>query len=628
MKNKINKILPELLLVIVLALLLTNFATYPFMKELSNVYFPREDFESNAWTLWYVFSKITSGSFSTLFSPPIHYPFPNILALFDFQPFQSLVLFGIPYYLTNNVAFSVNIKILLSFVLTFVSSYYSFKYFLKNKIAVLIAAIIFSFAPLVTIRFPGHMEYLSRIFIPPLLVLIHKIIEHPGIKYSLILAGIVALNVLNNLQLTLFSFILFIPYGVFLFLKKYKKSGKTEYLKQIVLSLIILFLSLFPILKIFITYREYSIKENYSRSIEEAADHSGNIFGFLEGNANGALYMTMHRVLNLFGIDYTLNHRLEMTLSSGAIAIVFFFILLVFLNKTKGHWAWIISSLYAMILSLGPYLNLNNENIKLPFYYLFQIFPTLSLTRTPGRIMLVGIIFIALIAGTTFEKIFKAIRNRSLKYLFVFVVVILLVVEVVNVYYMPKYSQLFPNFDMSKKIVAFLPTNESNAANTEYMIMSMQKDFILINGYTGTVFEDMRIQNLRLDSINSPDWENYVLALNIDLLVLDYSYKSSSASQIAEKYRDSLVWSDKRWAIYDFSKEKDSNCYIAGAKELDINTNKISKKEIWVTIENNTKCYGRFFGEDRYYLIQDESKYVTIPPVVLPGEIITRTIKE
>lgn len=628
MKIKINKIVSELLLVIVLALIFTYFATYPFMKELSNVYFPREDFESNAWTLWYVFSKITSGSYSTLFNPPIHYPFPNILALFDFQPFQSLVLFGIPYYLTNNVAFSANIKILLSFVLTFASSYYSFKYFLKNKIAVLIASMIFSFAPLVTIRFPGHMEYLSRIFIPPLLVLIHKIIEQPGIKNTLILAGIVALNALNNMQLTLFSFILLFPYGMFLFFEKLKKSRKTEYLRQIVLSLVILSLSLFPILKIFDSYREYSIKENYSRSIEEAANHSGNPFGYLEGNPNGIYYMTVQKVFNLFGLDYTLKHRLEMTLSSGAIATVLFLISLFLLRKKKIHWAWVISSFFAMIISLGPFLNLNNENIKLPFFYLFQIFPTLSLTRTPGRIMLVGIIFIALIAGSAYEKMFNKIRNRSLKNLFTLIVILLVGAETVNIYYMPKYSQSFPNYDMSKKIVAFLPTSKSNAANTEYMIMSMQKDFVLVNGYTGTVFEDMHIQNSRLDSVDDPGWKNYVRALNIELLVLDYFYKPNFASQIAEKYRGSLVWSDKRWAIYDFSKEKDSNCYFTEADKLDILTKKISSKETQVIIENNTKCYGRFFGEDRYFMIQDESKYVTIPPVVLPGEIIFRIIKK
>jgi hypothetical protein len=170
--------------IIIIGFLLTVIFTYPFITKLFVHYNDGSDFAVNGFIFAYNYNAILSGKIfnqDKYFNGQQFYPQPYTLAYSDHR-FIPSIIFSVPYALTNNLVLSVNILTFLSFVLSFISSFYVINYFVKNKLASIIGAVVFTFNPITFVRFPVHLDLLSKYFLPPMFFFCYQFLKKPQFK--------------------------------------------------------------------------------------------------------------------------------------------------------------------------------------------------------------------------------------------------------------------------------------------------------------------------------------------------------------------------------------------------------------------------------------------------------------
>lgn len=622
---------------IFIGLLLTIYFTFPFILKLNNFQIDIGDYSLTGWTLlsgldqgpanqYYPFSYVNYHQLNSLT--------PN---LFIFQP----ILF-----LTKNYIFSFNLTVFLSIWLTYISVYLVYLRFTKNRFASTLAAIIFSFSPLVMIRFYSHSALLYRFFIPPLFLFFYLFLKEPRLKWAILFYLFFTLNALTASYFLISSLLLLsiIFLGWLVHLQSIEKI--IDFLKKFVVLNLIGLVFLPFMIAYYRPYLEFSAHEGAERNIYDNVTFSAEPSNFLLGHPGNQF------IGQLYGhgeINYA-----EHVLFIGFLAVLILLISFVplGLSKKRSRLAGLSFLLLfiSFILSLGPFFKIGsvvNINFKLPYYYLYQYIYVFKSMRVPSRIMLTSIFFAGLVVSIFLTQAFQTLKKNQKTILFIFLLTFLLF-EYKNQYLLPDYKKpVLPEFLTNKKLI-FLPdmvVESRYADNAKYLNLAIFNNLTVANGYSGYFSEDY-LNTMKFLNKNrfENNWIDYLKGLNLDFVVFDKKFyrevfKKDIQSELTYKFRPIVGYDDQNWLVLDLSKVNKDLCYIDRdltklKSELIVRkTYKIgSEFDLGVNLVNNSPCVMRFFYEKRYlrshFSLEDDlgrklikkDFYLPVKPAFLPFE--------
>lgn len=618
-------------------LLLTIYFTFPFILKLNNFQSDLGDYAVTGWTLLNGFNKNLANQYYPFSYVNYHQLNSLIPNLFIFQP----ILF-----LTKNYILSFNLTVFLSIWLTYIFAYLVYFQFSKNRFASILAAVIFSFSPLVMIRFYSHSGLLYRFFIPPLFLFFYLFLKEPRLKWAILFYLFFTLNALTASYFLISSMLLvsIIFLGWLVRLQSIKKI--IDFLKKfVVLNLIgLVFL---PIMIFYYRpYLEFSAHEGAERNIYENATFSAEPSDFFLGHPGNQFIGQLYRHGE---INYA-----EHVLFTGFLAVVILLVSFVPLGLSKKRNQLVSLSFLLLfvsfILSLGPFLKIEsvlNINIKLPYYYLHQYIYAFKSMRVPSRIMLTSIFFAGLIVSIFLTQVFQTFKRNQKTILFIFLLVFLLF-EYKNQYLFPDYKKpILPEFLTNKKLIFFpdMVVASRYADNAKYLNLAIFNNLTIANGYSGYFSEDYLVTMKFLNEKRFENgWINYLKGLDLDYAVFDKKFyrevfKTEIENELTERFRLTVVYDDQNWLVLDLNKVNKDLCYIdrdLSKIKSELVVRKIyyigSELNLGFDLMNDSPCIMRFFYEKRYLkarlsledslgrkLIKKDF-YLPVKPVLLPYE--------
>lgn len=663
------KIFKAHLLIIFIGVFLTTVLTWPFLTKL-NVFYPNfGDYIYGGSILWYNQYAIKTGLIlnpQDYFNGFFLYPLPYSL-LYSDNTFIPSLIFAPFYWLTNNIIFSVNFFTFLTFVLSFFSSFCAINFFIKNRLASIIGAFIYTFNPLTFSRLPLHLDLLNKYFLPLVFLFAYQFLNSPNVKNAFLFFLFFTLNALSVIYFQLFTIILLPFFALPFFIKQSLARNYFYFAKLIKFSLIGLFF--LPILLYFnLPYLEFAQKEMVKRTTEENVIFSAKFADWISSGPDSLVYKNFVKDLEKIRIsDYEkkasgqINYA-EHTLSLNILPTILF-ITAVFgfyqLIKQKGKafekklliLSFLVLLLITFILTFGPF-SLDFNHLKLPFYYLYQINPFFQGIRVPTRFQFVFYIPFSLFASCGALYLFQKAKKKLSFFLF-FVILSLLVIENYHLKNYTEQSALLQKLSslktsdlkfLEKKKTLHLPIFiQDYAQETMYFNWAVMTKERIINGSSGYLPYDQIIFLLDLKEDLNENSLKKLTAIDVDYIILhkdliDENKNFNNLSQIKAVYDKNgiLIFNlkESRFRINKCSFDKDFEMNLKTASIKD------SNQSFYILIlKNKSNCYlsnvymdryrkQSFYGNDFYGNKIERAIRFKLPPVIEPyQEIILSEIE-
>lgn len=386
------------ILVVLVGVVLTAAFTWPFVTKLKTFYYDRGDYPISGSILAYNEHSILTGNIldrKNYINGNLYYPQPYSLVYYDTRLVPSLIYIPI-HALTNNLIFSINSVAFLTFVLSFISAFYAINYFINNKLASIIGGVVYAFNPLTISRFPEHFDLMNKYFIPLVFLSAYMFLKQPNFRNSFFFFSMFTLNAFSAIYFQIFSIIILPIFALpFIFMGLVNKN-KVYFANLFKHSLI--FLVFLPLLIYYDSpYLEFSGKEGSLRSLEMNANLSARIIDYISPVKNSYVYGGLADSLDKFrepkNAEGTLNyleHTLFLNITPMLFAIVAFIIIVRngLLGSAKFFFPFALLFVISFVFTFGPFFqgwNSKESDIKLPYYYLYQMFPLLKGIRAPIR---------------------------------------------------------------------------------------------------------------------------------------------------------------------------------------------------------------------------------------------------
>lgn len=329
-----------------------------------------------AWNLEHNFYAFTH-DWAKLLDTNIFYPETNTLAFSDHLFGQTIFLFPL-FFLIKNPLIIQNLYLLSTFVLSAFGVYLLTRHLTNSQLASFVAGLIYSFS-LYHFDHLGQVTTTSIQWLPFAFLYLFKSFNSNKISHFLLFWLFFSLNFLSTLYYGIF---LTVAVGLFLILKA-KKQQRTI-IKLVLFSIpfmLLLLISSYP----YIRFR----LENpiFRRTLEEASWRSANVSDYLRR------IPTAHDRALFPGIT-------AFVLTGGSF----------FIRKKKFPQLYFISLLiFSFILSLGP----EKWGIKLPYYYLYKIFPLMQAIRVPARFGVLTTLCFSVLSGISLTHIIKRAAEET-----------------------------------------------------------------------------------------------------------------------------------------------------------------------------------------------------------------------
>ncbi len=632
------KVVKEYFGVIICAVLLSIYFTYPLAEGLWINYFANSDFYLNAWTYAYTAKSVLDMSIldpGRFFDSPQMFPLGQALAMQDFFLVPTIILYLPGYLLTKSHIFATNLTIFTSFIFNFAASYFVYKKITKSVGPSLIGAFSFTFTPKTVHLMGGWLEYLNRFFVPIYFMLLVDFLRKPNYKSALVLFILYTLNWFTNIHyaifITILSAVAFLVHMLtHLVVNKGQKTFET--LVGIVrhISVGVLFVPL--IYFFFSPYIDFSAKEGIVRSLAASAHHSLDLVSFAPPKINYSLE------------GYFFDYSVRSIYFPGFLAIL---CLIVFPVKKiagiirdkkvgEGEIEWIIyfvCLVCSVVISFGPYFEFNGREFHAPYYYLYKIFPLLSAIRSPERISYLWVFFVGYIIAIGLKDLtLGAKRFKKAVLISAFFLVFLL--EYRQLYHLEPIKRRQINFDFKDSVVLFLPFREkyTKLNGAYYLFDNTWKDFRLVNGYTGSetvVWENEEAMHILEGNKFDEDWWDVVGGMAVEYVVIDrHNVDPESLRVFLADMEPSVIYSDADWAVIETKDHIGQSCTKQSLQNIEMTAhlywNKYGKPYLNFVGVNKHDCSARFFGDLRYlelrYTTTDGRKikdYLRMPFVVM-----------
>jgi len=359
-----------------------------------------------------------------LFQANIFTPFTNTLAFSETMLGTALIAWPILILSNDNMNLTYNIVILLTFAISGIGMYLLMLYLTKNKLAALISALIYSFAPFKLIHSVGHL-HLTGMWLPFVYLYLHKFIRKQTWKNLIILFTFTILTFLTG-----FHYFIYLPIVFLVFISSAWLLKKIKLSKKNIIKLIIFIITLVILISpIIIPYLKAKTEYNQIRTIELIEACSPDLIDYL---IPPILY---HKL-------YSCRANNEINVSFGIIVTTLLILSIIYLLKTEtkklnrhlklNAFIYATTGLIAFMISFGFYIQLtSNDNIGiLGIYNLFyHLIPGFSGIRATGRYSIFLLISICFFIGYAINIWDKNNKNIFKKIITIFIIITLMLIE-------------------------------------------------------------------------------------------------------------------------------------------------------------------------------------------------------
>jgi hypothetical protein len=457
--------------------------------------------------------------------------------------------------------------------------------------------------------------------------------------------------------LAIFSTLLgMFAFCVYFVLQFSKRRLAKNWLAKIILHSL-WFLAFAPILIYFFQpYLTFSIKENFKRPLIAAEYFAAKPIDFIIPFPDNFLFGELAKKVEQKRIVANENNfnYIERTLLPGytvLIMLIFFILRKVrYPDKLKDkifkmtEWVVYVSTLgFGVVTAFGPYLHIGDSTLRLPYYYIYKIFPLMAATRTPTRMQYVWLFFIAYIITQGLSN-FLAKRTKRVAVMIILLLSLFLIAEYTTKFRWGKYKVSPLHFDPKGAKVLFLPILEIQEPinDSKYLIYLTKYDFTMINGHNGSErnLEHFIYLTKTLGMFSfTNDWFNILSTLNVNYLIIDKSaldvnnvYHSKIINSLSE-HQNLIVFDDENFSVMKVANYKGSlnkTCKDFSTSDINLKFETTRNKEdntivLFYEGANNLLCNMAFIYNDRYVKVNYEfespsrngSVYLRLPPFLL-----------
>jgi hypothetical protein len=382
------------------------------------------DIYQSEWELWWVpFSLFTlhSNPYSSIF---VYYPVGANLATQTLAPLAGIIMY--PFQLIS-LQFELNLILILGFVLSGFFMYLLAYHITKSKEGSFVAGLIYSFAPMHVSQSFGHLQWISIEFIPLLILLLIKMRESQGnniYKYA-ILSGIDLLFVtfFGDIEQGIIALLILAVAAVYYILI----SRKELFVRHIVFGIIIM-VAVFVVLGIpfiipiagFVTGGGLN-NINMQSGIGYNEMYSPDLLAFFIPSYMNPLFKELSSSFNNIYVQDPTERVAYIGYTVMALAL--FGVYADRKNHFKNTRFIMIAALFFLLLSYGPYLQVNGNVTKIPgLYYALHFIPLLN------SFGIATALFLALLASFGVARL-KEISKRNSFFAIFLIIVILILIE-------------------------------------------------------------------------------------------------------------------------------------------------------------------------------------------------------
>jgi len=421
-----DTMIKKIIFILSLGVLFTAAFTWPFVSKIASYYSDSGDYPLTGWMLWYNFQHLKNLSIFSAgqyFNASQFSLLPNSLTYSEHLFIPSL-FFSPLFALTKNLVLSVNVFSFSTFVLSFVTSFYLIYYFTKSRKSSVVGALIYTFNPLTFSHFPDHLHLVCKFFLPLVFLFAYRFLEKPKLKSSFLFFLFFTLNALSVINFGIISAISLLIFVVpFLAVAVINKNY--NYLMNLLkYSLVALIFS--PMLLYFyLPYYQTSRSEGLARTLEENVAYSARLNDWIAPTPENIFYKKLFLSLEKIrapreqggSFNYS-EHTLFLNVLPFLLFLVGLYTFYMSYLKKRYSLPVFLSTLFlllsAFILTFGPFFlgwDKLSGNIKLPFYYIYKIFPLMDGIRTPTRFQFIFYIPFSIIAALGVSQILKKISS-------------------------------------------------------------------------------------------------------------------------------------------------------------------------------------------------------------------------
>ena len=378
---------------------------WPLIQRLTTALHDRFDTMLNTWILAWQARELIRAPLS-VFDAPIFHPLPDMLALSEIiwpaAPMTVPILAA-----SGNVLLVYNLVFLGTVFLAAAGMYLLALYVTRSRGAALLAGLFYAFSPYQFGHIP-QVQLLSIGWLPLTLLYLERFWTTGRRRDGLLLALFMAAQTLSAFY---FGFQVVLVVGLYVAVRVLLQPGKPTW-RRLGQILPWFALSGLLILPFTLPYLRVRAELGLERSLAEAAQSGSSLAEFFLPRPDNPIYPAWLRLPIEDAGD------LFPGVIAGLLAVLGF---IVWPKVRRGHISRLFLSvlgLTAWILALGPQLKLSGSHltgIDLPFAWLFEHVPGMTVIRAPGRFSVTLYLVLALVVAAGAAWLLGRAKRRAVR---------------------------------------------------------------------------------------------------------------------------------------------------------------------------------------------------------------------
>lgn len=359
-----------------------------------------------AWNLSHNADTMLKGMDAAL-NTNIFYPLTNTIAYSDTLWGQSIITNPI-IWITHNPVLTENIAVILSFPLSAIFMYLLAIYLTGNSFASFAAGIFYAFS------YPrlsqiGHLPMISSEWIPLYILYLLKFLDIGKRKYFILLCIWYVLSTASSIYFSVFLLPITALVIIVDAVKRIRNHTIFDYKNRLIATLpviipflVVLGIVLFPYIRLKVEYPQIK------RSIDDVTDLRATLADYIS-------VLPTSIIASKFFPKHINEHVLYPTLTVILLSLIG-------IAQSVKRNRYIIVSLLLIVAS-SFILSLGNEQsfsigsfstgtIKLPYYYLYNLFPVFQIVRVPARFSIFIVLSLSVLAALGVDNVMKKIKSK------------------------------------------------------------------------------------------------------------------------------------------------------------------------------------------------------------------------
>jgi hypothetical protein len=349
------------------------------------------EFDIFLWDIWWVRHAVFDLRVSPLYTNYLVYPFTSPLAGHTLVLLWGLV--SAPFQMLFGLIPAYNGIVVFNFLAAATAMYVFARRHVRHASVALLAGLIFAFTPAMMHRASlGHLDKLSIFWLPLSLLVWDKIVETRRWTWAVILGLCLYLSWLTDFQQTMWAMLLLVPYGLY---TGFIESGRQVAGRQVNEEpgkplrasvspwLILLLLAVFivPALIAPLPQLLEANRLNYPPArVEDTAHFAFSPRYFFAPDANG---------------DFSI----------GVLLPLLTLVSIPFIRRDGRRWLWLGIAALCFLLALGPYFEIGETRLPLPYALLHAALG--NQYRTPMRFATPGVLALAMLVALTLDYLLR-----------------------------------------------------------------------------------------------------------------------------------------------------------------------------------------------------------------------------